>query len=98
MYVMDLVTDRGVPMKVTLRGASVEFYDARYISEDAWLGQFTGGRYDVGTLLQRQMGGLPLQGGEPEWFVDVESMRLVSGWLHLLSRRGELVTEGGFRR
>lgn len=51
----------------------IEFWDCRY-SHDS-LGQFTGGRYYVGTILESNRAtGLNLHGGVPEWKVDQGSL------------------------
>ena len=75
----------------------VEFYDATYANDDRFyrgLGQFTGGRYYVSTLVGEDMNrrdsmgrhyaGLNLEGGEPAWQVDAAAMRLVVDWLCMI--------------
>ena len=83
----------GDPENKVFRGSdagrpSVEFYDARYPDIDEWLGlgQFTGARYFVSTLLGDDgygsgTGGLDLVGYEPSWKIDAQTMEFVRSWL-----------------
>lgn len=77
--------------------ATVEFYDRRYLHEPEIGGQFTGGYYDIRTLLDLPEGygngrigdgyGLTLAGGVADWTVDAQACALVADWLdHLMSR------------
>lgn len=52
-------------------GALVEFYDATYAGVKGFpeLGQFVS-RYFASTLKEGSIGGLCLDGGVPEWFID----------------------------
>lgn len=75
------ITNDGKPM--------IEFLDATYAGKDGFdvLGQFTGGRYYVETLLgnerhgRRLTGGLNLDGGIDVWTIDAEAMNKVYAWL-----------------
>lgn len=81
--------------------AIVEFYDRRYQHEPEVGGQFTGGYYDIRTLLDRPGGygngvigaggrGLALDGGIPAWTVDGQACLVIRDWLLLLDERGLL--------
>jgi hypothetical protein len=63
----------------------VEFYDTRYRFESSpagtMLGQFTGGRYNLSTLLQHPGAGLCLHGGVAEWTVDRQAFLLAQDLL-----------------
>lgn len=75
----------------------VEFYDTTYADDGhgdyvvgtgfGALGQFTGGRYFLSTLLGTDgtagggTGGLCIDGGVPEWDVDAATMSEVRAWL-----------------
>jgi hypothetical protein len=76
----------------------VEFYDRRYPHEPEIGGQFTGGYYDLRTLLDLPGGyghgrigadgrSLSLYGGEPAWTLDAEACELVAVWLEQLYDR-----------
>lgn len=57
----------------------VEFYDTRYPHTE--FGQFVT-RYNMSTLLERTAHvGLDLDGGIPDWKIDVEGMAKVTSWL-----------------
>jgi hypothetical protein len=56
----------------------VEFYDTRY--PHTQYGQFVS-RYYVDTLLERDTGGLCLDGGVPSWTVSAEDMATVRNFL-----------------
>lgn len=56
----------------------VEFFDTRY--EHTPLGQFVT-RYYVETLLDRETGGLLLDGGNHEWQVSAKGMERIRNWL-----------------
>lgn len=111
LFVLDVTADSGVPFRVLAipcrtegpnrhrapagrDHAIVEFYDRRYLI-DGEHGQFTGGYYDVDTILGRDEygradGGLCLHGGVPDWTLDDASMDLVRSWLALLADGGRL--------
>lgn len=62
----------------------VEFYDATYASDprfDIGMGQFTGGRYYVSSLLEQDAGGLDLMTYEDAWKIDAPAMDLVRTWM-----------------
>jgi hypothetical protein len=83
--------------------AIVEFHDRRHPHDLEVGGQFTGGYYDIRTLLDQPGGlafngpigsngrGLSLDGGIPAWTVDGEACQLIHGWLTMLDSRGLLV-------
>lgn len=56
----------------------IEFYDPRY--QHTPLGQFVS-RYYIFTILERDYGGLCLDGGIPEWTVSAEDMQEIRAWL-----------------
>lgn len=56
----------------------VEFYDTRY--PHTQFGQFVS-RYYIDTLLERDTGGLCLDGGVPSWTVSAEDMATVRNFL-----------------
>lgn len=59
----------------------VEFYDSRFPTKDSEIGQFVS-RYYLDTLLDRDNSlGLCLQGGVPDWTIDVKSMGKINEWL-----------------
>jgi hypothetical protein len=111
VFILDVTADNGVPFRVLAiprhaegpnrhrvpagrDHAIVEFYDRRFLI-DGEHGQFTGGYYDVDTLLGRDeygraSGGLSLHGGVPTWTVDEASMFLVRAWLTMLADGGRL--------
>lgn len=73
----------------------VEFYDVSLADDQSEadltgfgpLGQFTGGRYYVETILGEDRwssgeGGLILDGGVPVWTIDALAMQTVRDWLH----------------
>ena len=66
----DCLTNDGAPM--------IEFYDPRY--QHGPLGQFVS-RYYVSTILERDTGGLALQGDVPEWTVSAHDMAEIRVWL-----------------
>jgi hypothetical protein len=71
--VNDCLTNTKPPM--------VEFYDSRFIhGADGDRGQFVS-RYYVDTLLERNTGGLCLDGGVPSWTVSAEDMNIVRDFL-----------------
>lgn len=116
-HILDITSDAGTPFRVLAIPASdagpnayraptgrdhalVEFYDRRH-DHEAGLGQFTGGYYDLRTLLGRDGGyasgpigadgvGLNLAGSVPAWSVDAEACRLIRDWLIELDARGLL--------
>lgn len=65
----------------------VEFFDARYNHTE--YGQFTGGSYFAATLLGLDgycseigsEGGLCLQGDISQWYIDVDTCKLIATWL-----------------
>jgi hypothetical protein len=62
-------------------------YDATYAGHPGHeeLGQLTGGKYYLTTLLEREAGvGLDVHGGVPEWTVEAEAMDVVGQWLATL--------------
>lgn len=72
--------------------AEVEFYDMRYpqcaLNDDV-AGQFTGGRYYVGTLLESD-GRRPLildGGNAASWTIDAEARAVVIAWLRVVVAR-----------
>jgi len=66
----DCLTNDGAPM--------IEFYDPRY--QHGPLGQFIS-RYYVSTILERDTGGLALQGDVPEWSISAADMAEIRVWL-----------------
>ena len=66
----DCLTNDGAPM--------IEFYDPRY--QHTPIGQFVT-RYYVSTILERDSGGLALQGDVPEWTVSAYDMAEIRVWL-----------------
>ncbi len=59
----------------------VEFYDSRFPAKDSEIGQFIS-RYYLDTLLTRyNNSSLLLQGGVPDWTIDVKGMEKVNEWL-----------------
>lgn len=56
----------------------VEFYDTHYMHTE--FGQFVN-RYYASTLLERDTGGLCLDGGVPAWAVSAEDMATVRAWI-----------------
>lgn len=91
MELLDVTTRSGVPLRVVLiptcevgpnptrkkagQDATVEFYDRRYPHTEH--GQFITDYY------ADHVGPYPLRlyGDEPDWQVDVDTMRLVRSWL-----------------
>jgi len=67
----DCLTNEGGPM--------IEFYDPRHVKHGP-LGQFIS-RYYVSTILERDTGGLALQGDIPEWTVSAHDMAEIRVWL-----------------
>ena len=69
----DCLTNRKAPM--------VEFYDSRFTQgADGDRGQFVS-RYYVDTLLERDTGGLCLDGGVPAWTVSADDMKTVRDFI-----------------
>lgn len=111
LFILDVVAANGIPFRLLAipartegpnrhrapagrDHATVEFYDRRYPIDGAH-GQFTGGYYDVDTLLGRDEygradGGLVLAGDVAAWSVDAESMDAVRTWLTILVDSGYL--------
>lgn len=97
---LDFVARNGVPMRAVRLGPNepgnypaaveseplVEFYDRRHPHTPD--GQFTGGRYFVTTLRERDqtIAGLSLAGDVEDWRVDSTSMGLIMTWLDLADR------------
>jgi len=67
---------------LTAAAPMVEFYDRRYAHTP--LGQFTGARYYLSTLVDGTRGGLMLAGHVPEWTVSAADMDTVRHWLQRL--------------
>ena len=57
----------------------IEFYDPRHVKHGP-LGQFIS-RYYVSSILERDTGGLALQGDVPEWSVSGADMAEIRAWL-----------------
>ena len=59
----------------------VEFYDTRF--NHTIFGQFTGGRYNVDTILQDRDAtrGIMLNGGERDWAVGASELNRIKEWL-----------------
>lgn len=71
--VNDCLINRKAPM--------VEFYDSRFKQgSDGARGQFVS-RYYIDTLLERDTGGLCLDGGVPAWTVSAPDMAIVRNFL-----------------
>jgi len=66
----DCLTNQGAPL--------IEFYDPRY--QHMPIGQFVS-RYYVSTILERDTGGLCLDGGVPDWYVNANDMAEIRAWL-----------------
>ena len=66
----DCLTNQGAPL--------IEFYDPRY--QHTPIGQFVS-RYYVSTILERDTGGLCLDGGVPDWYVNANDMAEIRAWL-----------------
>jgi hypothetical protein len=60
----------------------IEFYDPRY--QHTPIGQFVQ-RYYVSTILERDTGGLALQGDIPEWTVSAADMAEIRSWLRTVA-------------
>jgi len=60
----------------------IEFYDPRY--QHTSHGQFVS-RYYVSTILERDTGGLCLDGGVPDWCVSANDMVEIRAWLRRLA-------------
>lgn len=92
--ILDITADNGIPFRVvyghrTFRNGTkstvkvVAFYDRRHPHTE--YGQFIGD-YDITTICNH-MGGLDLYGGEPDWTMDDDSMRVVKTWLFMILNR-----------
>lgn len=93
-YILDIVTDRGIPFRVvygiredihgrpmTEYGKVVAFYDRRFLHTRH--GQFVSD-YDADTLLNRPIYGLNLRGNVENWSIDRINMIVVDEWLDAL--------------
>lgn len=111
MFFLDVTAANGIPFRAlaiprSVEGpnrhrapagrdhALVEFYDRRF-PIDGEHGQFTGGYYNVDTVLGRDGfgrgdGGLCLHGGVPDWSLDEVTMSAVREWVAALADGGRL--------
>lgn len=81
---LDIETSQGVPLRAVYvhaegdEQATVRFYDRRYNFTDH--GQFITS-YWASTIVNKPVGGLVLQGGVPDWYIDTRAMFGVWVWV-----------------
>lgn len=88
--ILKIVNQYGIPFNVKISdskgelfetyGNIVEFYDARFTEKFGEYGQFVSSYYTK-TLLEREGGGLMLDGGIDNWRVSEGNMKEVYAWL-----------------